>query len=216
MRMCVWVCGLYSPLLCVVKVKVKVLLRMTVSQSVSRGSWPDVYYCLTITVLFLWGALSDERTGLPFLLAADPRQRSLSRVRVPRDSWPYFTVSDMRLSFWSSPTTRRVSVEVFYHASTRVTSELAKVKVKVKVMLQPTVQSASPSWNKAPIWGLRPYLYYCQDSCRLVDVGRSLWPEDGSVVCQTQSAVISLLSVCTICILQVMLFVVLRVLFLNT
>jgi hypothetical protein len=31
-------------------------------------------------------------------------------------------------------------------------------KVKVKVMLRPTVQSASLSWNKAPIWGLRPDL----------------------------------------------------------
>jgi hypothetical protein len=36
------------------------------------------------------------------------------------------------------------------------------VKVKVKVMLRPTGQSASLSWNKAPIWGLRPDLYYCQ------------------------------------------------------
>jgi hypothetical protein len=25
-------------------------------------AWPDIYYCLTVTVLFLWGALSDERT----------------------------------------------------------------------------------------------------------------------------------------------------------
>jgi hypothetical protein len=33
---------------------------------------------------------------------------------------------------------------------------------KVKVMLRPTAHSASPSWNKAPIWGLRPDLYYCQ------------------------------------------------------
>jgi hypothetical protein len=37
-----------------------------------------------------------------------------------------------------------------------------KVKVKVKVMLRPTVQSVSLFWNKAPIWGLRPDLYYCQ------------------------------------------------------
>jgi hypothetical protein len=37
-----------------------------------------------------------------------------------------------------------------------------QVKVKVKVMLWPMVQSASPSWNKAPIWGLRPDPYYCQ------------------------------------------------------
>jgi hypothetical protein len=58
------------------------------------GSWPDIYYCLTVTVLFFWGALSEERTGLSFIFAADPRQRSLSRVGVPSDSWPYFTVSD--------------------------------------------------------------------------------------------------------------------------
>jgi hypothetical protein len=41
--------------------------------------------------------------------------------------------------------------------------------------------SASLSWNKEPIWGLRPDLYY-SDSCRFVDVGRSLWRENGSVV----------------------------------
>jgi hypothetical protein len=29
-------------------------------------------------------------------------------------------------------------------------------------MLRQTVQSASLSWNKAPIWGLGPDLYYCQ------------------------------------------------------
>jgi hypothetical protein len=27
-------------------------------------------------------------------------------------------------------------------------------------MLRPTVPSSSPSWSKAPIWGLRPDLYY--------------------------------------------------------
>jgi hypothetical protein len=43
----------------------------TDGQSVSQSilvSWPDVYYCLTVTVLLLWGALSDERTGLVCLL----------------------------------------------------------------------------------------------------------------------------------------------------
>jgi hypothetical protein len=39
---------------------------------------------------------------------------------------------------------------------------LSQVKVKVKVLLRPTVQSASLSRNKAPIRGLRPDLYYCQ------------------------------------------------------
>jgi hypothetical protein len=45
----------------------------------------------------IWGALCDERTGLSFITAANPRQRSHSRVRVPRDWLPYFTVSDSRL-----------------------------------------------------------------------------------------------------------------------
>jgi hypothetical protein len=61
----------------------------------------------------MWGALSDERTGLSFTVAAGVRQRSHSRVRVSWDSRPYFTVSDSRLPFSSSPTTRRVTVEVF-------------------------------------------------------------------------------------------------------
>jgi hypothetical protein len=41
---------------------------------------------LTVTVLFLWGALSDERTGLSFVYAAGSCQRSLSWFRVPWDS----------------------------------------------------------------------------------------------------------------------------------
>jgi hypothetical protein len=45
----------------------------------------------------MWGALSDERMGPPFTITAGPRQRSHSWVRVPQDSWPYFTISDSRL-----------------------------------------------------------------------------------------------------------------------
>jgi hypothetical protein len=41
---------------------------------------------------------------------------------------------------------------------------------KVNVMLRPTVQSASLSWNKAPIWGLQPDLYYCQTVAGLFKV----------------------------------------------
>jgi hypothetical protein len=39
------------------------------------------------------------------------------------------------------------------------------------------------SWNKAPIWGLRPDLYYMCDSYGLAFVGRPLWREVGSVIC---------------------------------
>jgi hypothetical protein len=31
------------------------------------GSWPDVFSCLKVTVLSMWGALSDERSGLSFV-----------------------------------------------------------------------------------------------------------------------------------------------------
>jgi hypothetical protein len=55
-----------------------------------------------------------------FVYAAGPRQRSLSRVRVPWHLWPYFTLSDLRLPFSSPPTTRRVTVEVFDPASTQL------------------------------------------------------------------------------------------------
>jgi hypothetical protein len=100
---------LYNP-------EVKITLRPTVSQSVNLGVEPHSglmtrYLLLFDTVLLLWVGLSDERTGLSFLYAAGPWQRSLSRVRVPCDSRPYFTVSDLRLPFSSPPTTRRVTVD---------------------------------------------------------------------------------------------------------
>jgi hypothetical protein len=62
------------------EVEVEVTLLLTASQSVSLGVEPPsgahdqmfFFYCLTFTVLFLWGALSDERTGLSFVYAAGP------------------------------------------------------------------------------------------------------------------------------------------------
>jgi hypothetical protein len=47
-------------------------------------------------VIVLCNILSDERIGLSFTIAAGPRQRIHSQVRVPQDS-SHFTVSDSRL-----------------------------------------------------------------------------------------------------------------------
>jgi hypothetical protein len=47
------------------------------------GLRPDLYHCLTVVGLLIWGALSDERTGLSFTIVAGPRQRIHFRVRVP-------------------------------------------------------------------------------------------------------------------------------------
>jgi hypothetical protein len=50
------------------------------------GLRPDIYYCQIVAGLLIWGALSDERTGLWFTTAAGPRQCSHSRVQVPLHS----------------------------------------------------------------------------------------------------------------------------------
>jgi hypothetical protein len=46
-----------------------------------------IFYCLDssmkVTVLSMWGALSDERSGLPFAIDTGSRQRSHFWVRVP-------------------------------------------------------------------------------------------------------------------------------------
>jgi hypothetical protein len=90
---------------------------------------------LTIAGVLMPGALSDGKTGLQFTpaIASGPCQSSHSRVRVPQNSRPYFTVSfetpnslfisfrnrvfqvySRELVFFSSPlTTRRATVEVF-------------------------------------------------------------------------------------------------------
>jgi hypothetical protein len=83
------------------------------------GLLPDFYYCQTVPGLLMWGALSDEGTGLSFPIASGPRHRSHFQIRVPWDSWKYVTIPDSRLPFSSPPTTRKVTVEVFEPASAR-------------------------------------------------------------------------------------------------
>jgi hypothetical protein len=91
---------------------------LSLNKAPTLGLRPDFYYCQTVAGLFMWGALSDERTGLSFTTAAGPRQRSHFGVRVPWNSRSYFTVSKSRLPFLSPPTTSRATVEVFDPTST--------------------------------------------------------------------------------------------------
>jgi hypothetical protein len=63
------------------------------------GLRPDFYYCLTVARLLTWGALSDNRTGLSFKIAAG----LASAVTLESES--HFTVSDSKLPFSSPPKT---------------------------------------------------------------------------------------------------------------
>jgi hypothetical protein len=66
------------------------MLRPTVSRSVCLGTkhpfgvYDQIFItCVTVTVLILWVALSDERSSLSFAIAIGPRQRSHFWVGVP-------------------------------------------------------------------------------------------------------------------------------------
>jgi hypothetical protein len=106
------------------------------------GPRPDFCYCQTITGLWMWGALSDERTGMSFTISAGPRPaqlfsgpspagpmtifyclrfythqtwRARSRIYTPGIRWHW-------VPFSSPLTTGRATVEVFEPASTRASA----------------------------------------------------------------------------------------------
>jgi hypothetical protein len=71
-------------------------------------------------VLYSVGRPLWREDGSVFCMCRWPLPVQSFSVVVPWDLRPYFTVSDSRLPFASPPTTRRVTVEVFDPASTRV------------------------------------------------------------------------------------------------
>jgi hypothetical protein len=93
------------------------LVNLSSDKAPIWGLRPDFYWD---TVEGFWcGVLYLARGRECLKIVAVPRQRSHFRVRVPWDSWPYFTVSDSRLPFSSPRTTRRDMVEVIDPTSTR-------------------------------------------------------------------------------------------------
>jgi hypothetical protein len=83
---------------------------------------------------------SVREDGFVLFICCWPLQLSLSRVRVPWDWRPYFTVSDLRLPFSSPRTTRRVTAAgPLYIASARSaqTTQLPTALLLRVCLLQP-------------------------------------------------------------------------------
>jgi hypothetical protein len=59
--------------------------RLSWCQAPIWGLRRDSYYRQKVAGLLMWGALSDEWTGLLFTIPAGPRQRSHIWVRIPPD-----------------------------------------------------------------------------------------------------------------------------------
>jgi hypothetical protein len=97
--------------------------------------------------------------GLLTTIAAGPRQCSHSQVRVPGDLWPYFTVSYSTSLFVASYNSQDYDGGIRPRLHTGSCPHLAQSQNQSYVMTDG--QLASLVWNKAPIWGLRPDLYYC-------------------------------------------------------
>jgi hypothetical protein len=105
--------------------------------------------------------------GLSLTIAAGPRQRSDSQVRVPWDSWPHFTISDSRLPKPGEPGPR-IYIPQEQHGDPVIPSGnkfhfhrllwLAGLRWGIESESYVTTdgQSASLSWYKPPIRGLRP------------------------------------------------------------
>jgi hypothetical protein len=60
------------------------------------GPRQNFCYCQIIEGSLMWGAVSDERSVLFLTASVGLLQRSHSWVRIPGDSWPYFTLSDSK------------------------------------------------------------------------------------------------------------------------
>jgi hypothetical protein len=168
-----------------------------VGQSVSK-SWcrapSGAHDQIFITVwqlrsCFLWGALSGMRTGLSFVHAVGPCQRNLFRVQVPWDSWPYFTVSDLKLPFSSPPTARRVTVKVFNPASRWVTGLSLNVSWSLSWSLARTTQKTPLSITPPSLCvSLAVITWWLLNHCLAIGMFAELFPSNSgfSVSCFEQ------------------------------
>jgi hypothetical protein len=124
--------------------------------------------------------------GLSFTIAAGPNQRSHSQVRVPRDSWPNFTVSDSKLPKTGGPGPR------IYIPRNRLARLWPQAPGYLFVVSYQNPLKSKSCYDRRSVrksvleWsthlGLKTRPLLLSDDCCFVDVGCSRWRQDRSII----------------------------------
>jgi hypothetical protein len=148
-----------------VKVRVKVTLRLTVGQSVSLGV--EAHLGLMTSYLLLFDSYCLDFVGRP-LWREDGSVFCISCWSSPAQSFSGPRPLDLATIFYC------LSFETsLFVASYDSQGHGGGIQSQSQSQSYVTTDglSASLSWNKAPIWGLRPDLYYCQTLAGLLKWG---------------------------------------------
>jgi hypothetical protein len=139
------------------------------------------FLLLSVAGLFIWGAVSDERTSLSSSVAAGLHQRI---ILGSEDSWAYFTISDSRLYQPGRPGLRIYTTRHWGPFPKR-----AKTRGSTRISSHPSGQQRQKSkscydWrsvSQSVCLGVKFTLelvtryYFLSESCCVAPVGRPLW-----------------------------------------
>jgi hypothetical protein len=111
----------------------------------------------------MWGGLSNERMGMSFTITAGPLPAQ--SYSVPSSAGLPTVLYCLILEIFlivASYDSQGYDGGIRPHLHTRFSLKVKSKSSQSQNYVTTDGQSAILSWNKAPIWGLRPDFYYCQ------------------------------------------------------